>query len=200
MTARRNLNWSAAAIAALGLALLGNGVWIQAKAMLAQVLLERAFAASIASGQPVKAWEWADTWPVARVSVPHLGRSAIVLEGASGEALAFGPGHLPQSAEPGEAGTTVYAAHRDTHFAFLGAVEAGDTVEVTRIDGRRFTYTVTSSEVVAWNQSGISAERDGAQLALVTCWPLDAKTHGPLRYVVHAALVGAVTDKRMPGA
>ena len=33
--------------------------------------------------------------------------------------MAFGPGHVERTAEPGGAGTAVYAAHRDTHFAFL---------------------------------------------------------------------------------
>ena len=40
--------------------LFGNSVWIFAKAQLAQVLLERAFTQSIATGLPVKAWSWAD--------------------------------------------------------------------------------------------------------------------------------------------
>jgi sortase A len=31
--------------------------------MLAQVLLERAFAETITSGRAVKPWPWADTWP-----------------------------------------------------------------------------------------------------------------------------------------
>lgn len=188
MTRRRLLNLGAAAIAALGLTIFAQGAWIQAKAVLAQYLLEDAFAESVATGRPVKPWDWADTWPVAKIEVPRLGRSAIALAGSSGQALAFGPGHLDRSAEPGEPGTTVYAAHRDTHFAFLGAVKVGDTIEVTRADGRIFTYETTGSEIVRWDNSGISTGARGAQLALVTCWPLDGKTRGPLRYVVHATL------------
>ena len=61
--------------------------------MLAQVLLNRRFAKSILTGRDVKPWSWADTWPVARVEVPRLYKSAIVLAGASGQSLAFGPGH-----------------------------------------------------------------------------------------------------------
>lgn len=188
MISRRMMNLSAAAIAALGLTIFAQGAWIQAKAVLAQFLLEDAFAESVATGRPVKPWNWADTWPVARIEVPRLGRSAIALAGSSGQALAFGPGHLDRSAEPGEPGTAVYAAHRDTHFAFLGAVKAGDTIEVTRADGRTFTYETTGSEIVRWDNSGISADARGSGLALVTCWPLDGKTRGPLRYVVHATL------------
>jgi hypothetical protein len=38
-------------------------------------------------------------------------------------------------------------------------------------------------QVVRWDASGVAP---GRALALATCWPLDAKTHGPLRYLVWA--------------
>ena len=106
-------------LALIGLILFGDGAYIHAKAWLAQVLLERAFDRSLATGEMIKPWSWADTWPVARIEVKRIGASAIVLEGVSGQALAFGPGHIPQTADAGERGVAVYAAHRDTHFRFL---------------------------------------------------------------------------------
>jgi len=179
---------AAAIFALIGLVLFGQGIWIHAKALLAQVLLERAFAASVAGGRDVKPWPWADTWPVARVEVPRLHRSAIVLAGSSGQALAFGPGQVERTPAAGEPGTTVYAAHRDTHFAFLGDVRIGDEVRVTRRDGKVVSFHVTGTSVVRWDASGIDADADGRQLVLTTCWPLDAKFSGPLRYVVRAEL------------
>jgi hypothetical protein len=104
---------------ALGLVLAAKGALIPAKAWAAQVLLERAFAQGLATGRPAKAWPWADAAPIARLSVPRLRASAVVLSGGSGEALAFGPTHLPASAPIGGRGTAVFAAHRDTHFRFL---------------------------------------------------------------------------------
>src|SRR5258708_1490834 len=77
-----------------GLVLVGQGVWMHAKALVAQVLLQRAFAQTLTTGKDVKPWSWADTWPVARIDIPRLGKSAIVLNGSSGQALAFGPGHV----------------------------------------------------------------------------------------------------------
>ena len=47
--------------ALIGLILFGQGSYIHAKALVAQVLLERAFAKSIETGLPVKPWHWADT-------------------------------------------------------------------------------------------------------------------------------------------
>ena len=106
-------------LALAGLVLFGHGAYIHAKAWLAQVLLERAFAETIASGHPIKPWSWADTWPVARIEVRRLHASAIVLAGTSGQALAFGPGHVELTPDAGERGVAVYSAHRDTHFRFL---------------------------------------------------------------------------------
>ncbi len=183
---RRTLSTGAAILAALGLIVMSQGLWIKAKAIVAQVLLERAFSESVATGRPVKPWSWADTWPVARISVPRLRASAIALAGGSGQALAFGPGHLDRSAEPGEAGTAVYAAHRDTHFAFLGNLRPGDEIRVARGDGLVFSYWVTDSQVVDWDKPNIDLDAPGPNLALATCWPLDAKMHGPKRLVVHA--------------
>jgi sortase A len=172
-----------------GIVLVGQAVYIHAKALLAQILLERAFAQTLASGHDVKPWSWADTWPVARVSVPRLKASAIVLAGASGQALAFGPGQVERTPEAGELGTAIYSAHRDTHFAFLGEVAIGDEIQVIRRDGREFRFRVTGSSIVHWDASGIDPAAAGRRLALVTCWPLNAKFSGPLRYVVYAALV-----------
>jgi sortase A len=171
--------------------LVGQAAWIHVKALLAQMLLERAFAEARATGKDVKPWSWADTWPVARVAVPRLRRSTIVLAGASGQALAFGPGHVERTPVAGEPGTAIYAAHRDTHFAFLGEVTVDDEIRVTRRDGVDLRFRVTATSVVRWDASGIEPHAAGRRLALVTCWPFDAKFLGPLRYVVHAELVDA---------
>jgi len=173
-------------LALIGLILFGDGAYIHAKAWLAQVLLERAFDQSVQTGAPVKPWAWADTWPVAKIEVPRLKASAIVLEGASGQALAFGPGHLSGTPKAGERGAAVYAAHRDTHFAFLAKVRPGDEIRVTRADGQIARFKVTGGQVVRWDASGIDPRAKGTKLVLATCWPLDAKISGPLRYVVRA--------------
>jgi sortase A len=180
----------AALLALTGVVLCGQGLWIHAKAILAQVLLERAFAQTLGTGKPVKPWSWADTWPEARIEVPRLGKSAIVLHGSSGQALAFGPGHVERTPDAGDPGTAIYAAHRDTHFAFLADVVIGDEVRVTRHDGAMFRFRVTGTEVVRWDASGIDPLAPGRWLVLATCWPLDGKFSGPLRYLVRAEMTG----------
>lgn len=176
-------------LALAGLILFGQGTYIHAKALLAQVLLDRAFEQTVATGREVKPWSWADTWPVARIEVKRLGARAIVLAGSSGQALAFGPGHVERTPDAGERGAAVYSAHRDTHFAFLKDIVIGDEIEVTRNDGRQFRYRVSGTSVVRFDSSGIDPLADGFHLVLSTCWPFDALTSGPERYLVHAHLI-----------
>ena len=177
-------------LALAGLILFGQGAYIRAKALLAQVLLQRAFAETIATGRDTKPWSWADTWPVARIEVKRLSASAIVLAGSSGQALAFGPGHVELTANAGERGVAVYSAHRDTHFRFLKDVRIGDVIEVTRRDGNVFRYLADSHSVVRFDQFGIDPSSNEYELVLSTCWPFDAVTPGPDRYLLHATLIG----------
>lgn len=190
VSTRRGSLAIAAMLGLCGVVLCGQGLWIHAKAVLAQILLERAFAQTLATGKAVKPWSWADTWPEARIEVPRLGKSAIVLHGSSGQALAFGPGHVERTPNAGEPGTAVYAAHRDTHFAFLADVAIGDEVRVTRQDGAVFRFRVTQTAVVPWDASDIDPLAPGRRLVLATCWPLDGKFASPLRYLVQAEMIG----------
>lgn len=188
---------AAVVVALAGAVLFGQGAYVHAKALLAQVLLQRAFADTIKSGRDVKPWSWADTWPIARIEVKRLHASTIVLAGSSGQALAFGPGHVELTPDAGERGVAVYSAHRDTHFRFLEDVAIGDDIAVTRRDGRTFRYRVTATSVVRFDASGIDPFADGYELALSTCWPFNAMTPGPMRYVVHATMVEGA-DKIRP--
>lgn len=178
------------ALALIGLVLFGDGAYIHVKAWLAQVLLQRAFDRSVVTGEVVRPWSWADTWPVARIEVKRIGASAIVLAGTSGQALAFGPGHIHRTVDAGERGIAVYAAHRDTHFRFLRNVAIGDVIDVTRSDGKHFRYRADSSAIVRFDASGIAPATLDFELVLATCWPFEAVTSGPERYILHATMIG----------
>src|SRR6201982_176956 len=112
-------------LAVAGLILLGQGTHNPARALLAQWRLERAFSETIATGRDVKPWSWADTWPVARIEVKRLSASAIVLAGSSGQALAFGPGHVELTPDAGERGVAVYSAPPAHRFAFPKTATTG---------------------------------------------------------------------------
>ncbi len=167
--------------------------WIHAKAMLAQVLLERSWQARLAGGDAgaPKPWPWADTAPVARLQVPRLAVDQIVLAGASGRSLAFGPGHLTGTALPGERGNSVITGHRDTHFDFIGELKTGDTFRLQRPDGSWVHYRVAGGEVVDARTAQLDATPDRSAVTLVTCWPFDSRDYNqPWRYAVFGEEIG----------
>ena len=172
---------------AVGMWQLGEGSWIYAKAGLAQHLLQRAWSRTLAGETGVKPWPWADTWPVARLIAPSQHIDQIVLEGAYGRTLAFGPGHV-ESAEPiGSAGTVILTGHRDTHFRFLQRLERNDVIELEAPTGIRQRYRVKETRIADSRSASIGIELDQSQLALVTCYPFDSPMPGTLwRYVVIA--------------
>lgn len=188
----------------LGLALaggiqLGQALYIPIKAQVAQWLLQRAWDETRSGERVAKPWPWADTWPVARLQVPHLQIDQIVLAGANGASLAFGPGHVSQTALPGHAGMSLISAHRDTHFAFLAKLEAGMDIIITRPDGGRVTYRVLEAQVVHQDRFALSqAGPLERSLLLSTCYPFEAlQARGPLRYVVQAV---ALDDRPTTGS
>jgi sortase A len=179
-----------ALLGATGLALIGSGLWVKAKAKLAQILLNQAFERTISStpDSGIKPWYWADMKPFARLQVPRLNVSSIVLNNISGEALAFGPGHMVNTPVPGENGTSVFAAHRDTHFSWLKYLQSGDRLNVERADGNKVSFKVTRSWIARYDESGVNADSSGKRMILSTCYPFDSDTPGPLRYLVEAEI------------
>jgi sortase A len=168
----------------------GQAGYVHAKAALGQHLLLRAWDTSRATGAAVKPWPWADTHPVARLRVPGHGVDLLVLEGANGRTLAWGPGHVEGTAAPGRRGSAVVTGHRDTHFAFLRHVKRGEPLVVEAADGTTQRYRVERTLVADKAALRLPADERGATLALVTCYPFDAVDPGtPLRYAVIARVV-----------
>ena len=187
MLKRRLFSGALLVLLAFGTWNVGHGAYIYAKAALAQHLLRQAWDDTLQGQAAVKPWSWADTYPVARLTMPQQGVDLIVLAGASGRTLAFGPGHVDGTPIPGEIGNSVLSAHRDTHFEFLQHLKLGDAFSIENAQGKKTRYVVQATRVV--DQSDVSVMRASMfeQLTLVTCYPFNAiRAGGPLRYVVTA--------------
>ncbi len=165
------------------LSLTGGQLYLDLKARLAAALLDRALAATLADGQPHAPWPGADLAPIARLELPGLSVERTVLSGAGGGSLAFGVGHLPGSAAPGEPGRCVLAGHRDGVFRCLAELAPGDAVTLAAHGGER-RYVVTGRTVVDDTETWVADPLLGDGLTLVTCWPFGALRRGPKRYVV----------------
>lgn len=176
-------------LAVVGLFQVGQAGWIEAKAWLAAGLIESAWQATLASGSPTRPWPWADTWPVGRLQVPDHDVERLVLHGASGRTLAFGPAWDSASDPPGAAGVVVLGGHRDTHFRFLADLVPGEPLRLVGVDGVR-EYVVDETRVIDVRRDRLVDPGALDALLLVTCYPFDTlRPGGPLRYVVTARRV-----------
>ncbi|MGI2136932.1 class GN sortase [Shewanella baltica] len=182
----------------IGATLLGKGLYMQAKAHFAQYLIEQAWTKTLADGQSHKPWSWADTYPVAKLSIyreqaansdieAELNDSLYVLAGASGRNLAFGPSLVLSSAPAGQKGNSVIAGHRDTHFAILNGMAVGRRLSLQTLKGNNIIYEVVATQVVHETETQFMAPSDDNRLTLITCYPFDALQGGAeLRFVVQA--------------
>jgi sortase A len=175
-------------LAASGLLFIFLSGWIPAKAVVAQFLLQQAWQGSKVTGRIVKPWPWADTWPVGRLMQGRLGVDLIILEGESGEVLAFGPGHFPATGTPGTNKHCVLAGHRDTSFTFLRDLVDGDTIIVEGLTGEQ-RYKVMGRTVVRAEDLFLDRDNEG-MLSLITCYPFRSVAPGTaLRFLVTAILL-----------
>jgi sortase A len=78
----------------------------------------------------------------------------------------------------------VIAAHRDRHFARLGLIEVGDTIN-TESGARTQRWVVISKRVIDADAPALFHTRD-ATLTLSTCWPIRYFGPAPSRLIVTA--------------
>jgi len=196
---RRLVQIAALAIICWGVGQMARGAYIHSKASLAQALIRRAWTRASKKGGAPKPWPWADTTPVARLGAPDHRIELVVLEGASGRTLAFGPGHLTGTAMPGDHGNVVIGGHRDTHFRFLEDLKRDDLLLIEDRDRELIDYVVTETAVVDRGRADLLRDYGDDRLTLITCYPFDAiRPGGPERYVVTAVRRSAPTPRRGP--
>ena len=170
------------------------------KAVAAQVLINASWERTQRGEADARPWPWADTTPVARLTVEsERAHAFVVLEGSSGRNLAFGPVHDASSVMPGEIGNSVISAHRDTHFRTLETLRIGNRIRVERADGHVVFFSVTDMQVVDSRRDRIALGSNAPRLTLVTCYPFNAiQPGGPLRFVVTADWIAGAGNSPLP--
>jgi sortase A len=108
------------------------------------------------------------------LALPTLGVEQSLHEGVTLTAIDRGPSHWPGTAMPGEVGNVVVAGHRVTHsrpFHDLDRLRPGDPLVFTLTDGSRWTYELTSTEIVAPDAMHIVDQTPEATATLFACHP-----------------------------
>ena len=130
---------------------------------------------------------------LARLLIPKIHLDVAVVEGTSRKALLLGPGHLINTAMPGDKGNVVLAGHRDTFFRHLGDLVRGDSITIDR-EGKQYRYEVTGTEIVEPSATEILSTSSGYRLTLVTCYPFHYLGPAPKRFIVFAQLANGLAQ------
>jgi LPXTG-site transpeptidase (sortase) family protein len=153
-----------------------------------QAALEHAWAQQQQAPRTAAAPKAVATGPMlTRITIPRINLDAVVTEGTSNRALRAGPGHLRDSATPGEPGNSVIVAHRDTFFRHVYELQKGDSVEIRR-GGQTYTYLVTGKRIVEPTDLSVLKQTSTPQLTLITCYPIYYIGPAPQRLIVFAKL------------
>jgi sortase A len=125
-----------------------------------------------------------------RIQIPAIGVDSLIVEGVyDWEQLKKGVGHQIGSAQPGELGNIVLAAHNDIYgeiFRHLDKLTAGDMIIISS-ERRSYTYIVNEIKIVdpiegVW----VMAPTEHASTTLISCYPYRVNTE---RIAVFADLV-----------
>lgn len=130
---------------------------------------------------------------IGTIVVPAIHLEAPMVEGVGDSDLRRGVGHVPGSASAGGLGNMVLAAHRDTIFRPLRAIQRGMDIQIKGIDGT-YHYQVDSLQVVAPDRLDILEIADSPEVTLITCFPFNFVGSAPMRFIVKAHLRSAVPD------
>lgn len=125
---------------------------------------------------------------IAALSIPRVQLSAVVLHGSDAHTLRRAPGHVENTALPGESGNVVIAGHRDSFFRPLRNVQVGDDVFMDTSKGS-IHYQVTSLRVVNPRDLSVLEPTDEDTLTLITCYPFWVLGNAPDRFIVRATRV-----------
>jgi len=122
---------------------------------------------------------------IARLKVPRLDLSAVVVNGTSTSDLRRGPGRHEDSFLPGEGELVYVAGHRTTYgapFSAINELEAGDTITVELPYGT-VEYRVTRHRIVDDNDLSVLESHGREELVLQACHP---RFFASRRYLVYA--------------
>jgi sortase A len=123
----------------------------------------------------------------ARLNIPRLGMSVLVVDGDDEKSLALGAGHVNGTARIGERGNAVIAGHRDMAFRALRDIKTGDEVRVVTA-GATYKYIVSRMRIVEPNDVSVLRSTGQPKLTLITCYPFCYIGDAPKRYVVEAEI------------
>jgi len=122
---------------------------------------------------------------IARLRIPRLGLSAVVVNGTGVDDLRRGPGRHLESFMPGERELVYIAGHRTTYgapFGDINELKPGDPITV-EVPYATIVYRVTRHRIVDDNDISVLESPHHEELVLQACHP---RFFASQRYLVYA--------------
>ena len=133
---------------------------------------------------------------IARLRIPRLGLTQVVVNGTDSDSLKRGPGRYLGSAMPGEGELVYVAGHRTTYgapFSQIDKLRKGDRVYVELPYGT-FEYAITGHRIVASTETSVLESKGREQLVLQACHP---RFFASQRYLAYAKPVKVTPPARL---
>ena len=157
------------------------------KAIIGQYYLEVAWKESLKANKLSKPWRSADFYMIGELTVPKLKISRVILNSASGEAMAWGIGRVNNAQTSSKSQPIILAGHRDSHMQFMSKLNIGDKIELMMTDGILKKYKISKSIITDRPEfKTFTNEIVADSLVLTTCWPFNSSKQGTKRYLLIA--------------
>lgn len=153
--------------------------------VVARGLLHTAWVRTQSSGHQVKPWPWAETVPVARLSIPILNTKHVVLEYTDEILPAVAITHANSSVPPGELGNSILNVSHDGYVNFLSRLKPGDVLLLESVRSGLWRYRVSTIYIVEKSNTVLIEPSLNRRLTLVSCYRCNQQ-QSKFRYVVVA--------------
>ena len=139
------------------------------KAIIGQHYLEVAWKESLKANRLSKPWRSADFYMIGELTIPKLKISRVILNSASGEAMAWGIGRVNNAQTSSKSQPIILAGHRDSHMQFMSKLNIGDKIELIMSDRVLKTFIISKTDITKKPELAISAQNtDNASLNRLT--------------------------------
>lgn len=153
--------------------------------MVTQGLLHTAWVRTQSSGHQVKPWPWAETVPIARLSIPSLNTRHVILDYANQHLPEVAIAHANSSIPPGELGNSILNVSQEGYESFLHLLKPGDALVLESVHSGLWRYRVSTIYVVEKTNTVLIEPSLNRRLTLVSCYRCNQQ-QSRLRYVVIA--------------
>lgn len=147
--------------------------WVYLKAYAAKLLIAQAWQQSLVDGQPHRPWPWADTYPIATLSIGD--ETQFILANASMRNLAFGV-NADSGQTPAQFDATIDTqrhpvnlfGHNDTHFKNVHLLDINDAIVIQTLSKHR-RYVINHKAYIHEHALSLNETSQQGQIRLITC-------------------------------